>query len=161
FEPTLITVDLVKPAPIRKSVRTNVRFADISIHCPGPFKIGTNVTVAAAAKNPRMNQGRFARAPESASIPPPLRTPAIARVNGTIQSAGGGWIVVPTSTAREPYCSVAPTTELVSWIASAAHAPNCVSLKANKCPTGGKMTNATALRKNTTARATEISCGFA
>ena len=42
----------------------------------------------------------------------------------TIYSARASFTVVPTASATAPYLAAAPTTELVSWIASAAHRPN-------------------------------------
>jgi len=49
---------------------------------------------------------------------------AVASASGTIHSARASFTVVPITNACGPYFVVAPTTELVSWIASAAQSPN-------------------------------------
>ena len=43
---------------------------------------------------------------------------------GTIHMARASFTVVPTASATAPYFAAAPTTELVSWMASADHNPN-------------------------------------
>src|ERR1035438_6638151 len=63
--------------------------------------------------------------------------------NGTIQSARASFTVVPTANATAPYFAEAPTTELVSWIARAAHNPNWVCESFNQIPMAGKVSSAT------------------
>ena len=76
-------------------------------------------------------------------------------------SARANFTVVAICNASAPYCIPAPTTELVSWIASAAHRPNCVCDKPNVCPSTGNRKMAIALSKNTVTIATVTSGAFA
>src|SRR5690348_9298854 len=71
---------------------------------------------------------------------------AVAIDSVTIHRARASFTVVPTASAPAPYLAAAPTTELVSWIARAAHNPNCVCVNFNADPMGGKISRATELR---------------
>ena len=86
---------------------------------------------------------------------------AATMASGTIHRARVSLTVVPTASAVGPYLALAPTTELVSWIASAAHSPNCVSVKCTRWPTSGNNSSATELRTNTVPSETLISSSFA
>jgi hypothetical protein len=68
----------------------------------------------AARQKKAMNQGHWMRAFA-------FRLTAVARDSGTIHRARAHLTVVPTRSAAAPYFVAAPTTELVSWIARAAH----------------------------------------
>src|SRR5205807_7619778 len=63
--------------------------------------------------------------------------------------------------ARGPYFAAAPTTELVSWMASAAHNPNCVWVSLKAAPMAGKISSAMELRTNTVPSETAISSSVA
>ena len=65
-----------------------------------------------------------------------------------IHSARVSLTVVAICNASWPYAAPAPTTELVSCMAIAAHMPNCCWLSPSASPTGGKTNRATALRTN-------------
>src|SRR5260370_36649326 len=71
---------------------------------------------------------------------------AVARANGTIQRARASFTVVPMTKACAPYLVAAPTTELGSWIASAAHSPNCDCDRCSAFPIGGKISRAIEFR---------------
>src|ERR1700694_4712342 len=88
-------------------------------------------------------------------------TAAVTSASGTIHSARANLTVVPTIKADGPYLEAAPTTELVSWIASAAHRPNCGSVMCSAQPISGKMMSATELRIKTVPSETAISCSSA
>src|ERR1039458_3723627 len=70
-------------------------------------------------------------------------TAAVPIDKGTIQSARASFTVVPTANATAPYLAEAPTTELVSWIAKAAHNPNWICESFNQRPMLGKVSSAT------------------
>ena len=85
----------------KKRVTTKARFATLETRCPTGWKMGTNVTSAAATRKPRTNHGWLAMLRLS---PPSLRpchceSPS---VRGTIHSARASFTVVATSTAFPP-----------------------------------------------------------
>ena len=86
---------------------------------------------------------------------------AVAITSGTIHSARASFTVVPTASAVGPYFAPAPTTELVSWIASAAHNPNCVCEKCMRWPMSGNSRSATEFSTNTVPSDTAISSSLA
>src|SRR5215472_948323 len=86
-----------------------------------------------------------------------LLSAATASVRGTIQSARVSFTVVATARATLPYFAAAPTTELVSWIASADQIPNWLCERASRCPTKGNKNRAIAFRMNTVPRETAMS----
>ena len=110
--PTLFRVAGVRLAPMQNKVSTKVRLATASTQCPGVRAAGIHVTIAAAIKKPKINQGRLAL-PAAPFSPRAKRKPQ-AYVTGTIHSARANFTVVPICRASFPYCKVAPTTELVS-----------------------------------------------
>src|SRR6266404_3035053 len=85
------------------------------------------------------------------------RASAVTTVMGTIHRARASLTVVPTASATAPYLAAAPTTELVSWMASAAHSPNCDWLSLKKPPMNGKVSNATEFRTKIVPSETAIS----
>ncbi len=134
---------------------TRTRFAPAATASPAGRSAGNDVTIAAMSTNPTRNHGSFAadvpRSPVRRARAHPMTS-----ATGTIQSARASFTVVATSTAFPPQVVAAPTTELVSWIASAANRPNPSSSRPARCPSGGNTTSATALRRNTVASATEM-----
>jgi hypothetical protein len=78
---------------------------------------GKYVPATAARQKSRINHGHLIRDLLFFKI-------ATANATGTIHSALASLIVVPIINAWEPYFAVAPTTELVSWMARADHNPN-------------------------------------
>src|SRR5437763_13328530 len=88
-------------------------------------------------------------------------TAAVTMHKGTIHSARASFTVVATTVAASPYLCAAPTNELVSWIASAAHNPNCCCDRCNVIPITGKMRSAMELRMKTVPSDTDISSSFA
>jgi len=93
------------------------------------------VLATAAKQKNKINQGQRMWLFERFRAAAPIAT-------GTIQSARVSFTVVPTTSATGPYRAVAPTTELVSWMARAAHNPNCVCVKCRNQPSGGKIRSA-------------------
>ena len=89
------------------------------------------------------------------------RAMAVATESGTIQSARANFTMVATASASTPYFAAAPTTELVSWIASAAHSPNCVCVSLSPAPIAGKISSATEFNTNTVPSDTAISSSLA
>src|SRR5664279_682320 len=84
-------------------------------------------------------------------------TAAVAIDKGTIQSARASFTVVPTANATAPYLAEAPTTELVSWIAKAAHNPNWVCERFNQRPIMGNVSSATEFNTKIVPSETDIS----
>jgi len=82
-----------------------------------PLSEGSSVFNRAATQKNRMNQGHWTRALL-------FRAKAVTRERGTIQRARASLTVVPMASAVGPYLAVAPTTELVSWMARADQRPN-------------------------------------
>src|SRR5665213_4241313 len=115
---------------------------------------GTYVASKAAKQKYRMNHGQLILVLLFFNI-------AAVMASGTIQSARGSLTVVPTARAVGPYLALAPTTELVSWMASAAQRPNWVSVKCTRWPMRGKSSSATELSTNTVPSETLISSSFA
>src|SRR5208283_6176513 len=97
-----------------------------------------------------MNQGHWMR------VLLPL-TAAVPRDKGTIHRARASFTVVPTASAAAPYFAEAPTTELVSWIASAAQSPNWLCDSFSITPMVGKVSSAMELSRNTVPSDTDIS----
>src|SRR6202167_1097721 len=93
------------------------------------------VLATAAKQKNKINQGQRMRLFERFRAAAPIAT-------GTIHSARVSFTVVPTTSATGPYRAAAPTTELVSWMARAAHNPNCVCVKCRNQPSGGKIRSA-------------------
>src|SRR5215469_5141783 len=60
-----------------------------------------------------------------------------------------------------PYFAHAPTTELVSWIASAAHNPNCDCASFNAVPIAGNVSSATEFSRKIVPSETDISSSVA
>src|SRR5215469_7827594 len=102
----------------------------------------------------RMNQGHWMRALL-------FRETAVTIDKGTIHRARASLTVVPTANAAAPYFAVAPTTELVSWIASADHSPNCDWLICSAVPIAGNRNRATEFRIKTALSETAISSSLA
>ena len=75
------------------------------------------VLKTAARQKKKMNQGQRMLALL-------LFATAVPTESGTIHRARANLTVVPTARATAPYFAVAPTTELMSWIASADQRPN-------------------------------------
>src|ERR1700752_2273628 len=90
-----------------------------------------------------------------------LSVNAVTTDKGTIQRARASLTVVPTASAMGPYLAVAPTTELVSWMASADQSPNCDWVMCRAKPTSGKRKSATELRMKTAPSETAISSSLA
>ena len=88
-------------------------------------------------------------------------TAAVPMRQGTIQSARASFTVVPTASATAPYLAAAPTTELVSWIASAAHNPNWVCESFNHRPIVGNVSKATEFSTKMVPSETDISSSVA
>src|SRR6267154_5704335 len=88
-------------------------------------------------------------------------TAAVTMHNGTIQRARASFTVVAITVAVSPYLCAAPTTELVSWIASAAHNPNCCCERCRAIPITGKMRSAIEFKMNTVPKEIDISSSFA
>src|SRR5664280_294906 len=88
-------------------------------------------------------------------------TAAVAIDKGTIQSARASFTVVPTANATAPYLAEAPTTELVSWIAKAAHNPNWVCERSNQRPIAGNVSSATEFNTKIVPSETDISSSVA
>src|SRR3954462_1485663 len=88
-------------------------------------------------------------------------TAAVAMHSGTIHSARANLTVVAITVAASPYLCAAPTTELVSWIASAAHNPNCGCERCSDIPIRGKISSAIEFRIKTVPSETDISSSFA
>src|SRR3974390_3813211 len=86
---------------------------------------------------------------------------AAATVIGTIHSARASFTVVPPARAAPPYLAPAPTTELVSWIASAAHSPNCGCDSFIAVPIAGKVNKATEFSRKIVPSETDISSSVA
>src|SRR5207342_1076381 len=82
---------------------------------------------------------------------------AVASASGTIHNARASFTVVAVTSASFPYREAAPTTELVSWIASAAHNPNCDCERSSPAPIEGKMSSAIEFRIKTVPSDTAIS----
>src|ERR1039458_5181432 len=88
-------------------------------------------------------------------------TAAVPIDKGTIQSARASFTVVPTANATAPYLAEAPTTELVSWIAKAAHNPNWVCESFNQRPIAGNVSSATEFNTKIVPSETDISSSVA
>src|SRR6516225_3087977 len=101
-----------------------------------------------------MNHGHWMR------VLLPILT-AVATVTGTIHSARASFTVVPTTRAAMPYFAHAPTTELVSWIASAAHNPNCDCDSFKAVPITGNVSSATEFSRKIVPSETDISSSVA
>src|SRR5262245_51571394 len=101
-----------------------------------------------------MNQGYF-------TLTSLRRNQDAAMLSGTIQSARTSFTVVAIASAAAPYSVEAPTTELVSWIASAAQSPNCSAFNPSHLPMIGKVSSAQALRVKTAPSDTDISSSLA
>src|SRR5665213_3265075 len=108
---------------------------------------GTYVASKAAKQKYRMNHGQLILVLLFFNI-------AAVMASGTIQSARVSLTVVPTASAVGPYLALAPTTELVSWMARAAHSPNCVSVKCTRWPMRGNTRRATEFSTKTVPRET-------
>ena len=76
---------------------------------------------------------------------------------GIIQSALDSFTVVATVSASFPYAEAAPTTELVSWMATALQIPNWDSVRLKKWPIVGKVSKAIEFRRNITPSEIEMS----
>ena len=108
----------------------------------------------AAKQKKRMNQGQWMRALLFLAI-------AVPTDSGTIPRARASLTVVPTASATAPNFAVAPTTELVSWMASAAQRPNWVWVRCSAVPIAGNASKATGLSRNTGPRETAIPSSLA
>lgn len=93
----------------------------------------------------------------------PLLLWIIAVINdkGIIHKALSSFTVVAMCKAISPYFCEAPTTELVSCIAIAAHNPNCSWVMDNKCPRTGNINRAIELSKNMILRDIDVSSSSA
>ena len=80
---------------------------------------------------------------------------------GTIHKARASFTVVPTASATAPYFADAPTTELVSCMASAAHSPNWVCESFSINPMAGKVSSAIELSRKIVPSETDISSSVA
>src|SRR5947199_9115058 len=99
-----------------------------------------------------MNQGHWIDRCDARCAVPCIRLRrvyAVASVSGTIHNALANFTVVATASALLPYFAPAPTTELVSWLASAAHNPNCDSLNRSMRPQGGNSMRPSAVNRET------------
>src|SRR5262245_45421361 len=101
-----------------------------------------------------MNQGHLIFAPLRLQM-------AVAKATGAIHKARASLTVVATESAAAPYLIPAPTTELVSWIASAAQRPNCFAVSPTALPIAGNINNAIELRMKTVPSETDISSSVA
>src|SRR5229473_2856886 len=144
--PTSFNVAREMPLPMRNSVAVSPSRPRVK----SPFEKCANPDIyvmrtAARTKN-AMNQGNWMRLLPSllaGSFRERLRLiAAVARASGTIHRARASFTVVPMTRAWGPYFVAAPTTELVSWIASAAHSPNCDCERWSAFPIGGKISRA-------------------
>ena len=101
--PTVRMASRLSPAPMRKRVSTRARLAARATRWPAPCSAGTQVTRAAMARKPAMNQGFFTGGASATAswlrlawiIPMPM-------VTGTIQRARASFTVVATSRACLP-----------------------------------------------------------
>ena len=122
---------------------------------------GTTVTRAATATKPTRNHGSFTagfRALARAARARPADDERDRHDPERRARASRSWPPRrPSARTRSPR----PTTELVSWIASAANRPNPSSSSPARCPSGGNTTSATALRRKTVASATEMDSDLA
>src|SRR5947208_5686253 len=82
---------------------------------------------------------------------------AAASATGAIHNDRASLTVVATASATAPYFIPAPTTELVSWMASAAHNPNCCCVSPTALPITGNRINAAEFKMKTVAREIDIS----
>ena len=90
-----------------------------------------------------------------------LKMNEVTRAKGIIHKARVSFIVVATFRASSPYAAPAPTTELVSCMAMAAHVPNSCWLMFKAWPITGKTNNAMAFNIKMVPNATDISLSFA
>ena len=127
------------PLPIRKSVTVKPTLAMRVSKPKAGAAWGNKVLHSAARQNSPINHGHFifVFAPQATAAP---------AANGTIHNARASFTVVPITSATAPYLAAAPTTELVSWMASAAHSPNCCCVRCSAAPMAGKISSATELR---------------
>src|SRR5271167_1096761 len=88
-------------------------------------------------------------------------TAAVPRDKGTIHRARANFTVVPTASAATPYFAEAPTTELVSLMASAAHRPNWLCESFSITPIAGKVSSAIELSRKIVPSETDISSSVA
>src|SRR5271169_4637513 len=101
-----------------------------------------------------MNHGHWMRVllPLTAAVPIDI---------GTIHRARASFTVVPTASATAPYLADAPTTELVSWMANAAHNPNWLWESCSSRPMVGKVSSATEFSRKIVPSETDISSALA
>src|SRR5579862_4673486 len=152
--PTLRSVSRFNPVPIKNSVTVSPSFPTWFSKPKIRPNEGSSVFSSAARQKNKMNHGHWIFALV-------FKTIAVTTDSGTIHSARASFTVVPTASASAPYFAVAPTTELVSWMASADHNPNCDWLMCSAHPITGNRNSATEFRMNTVPSATAISSSLA
>src|SRR5215469_937591 len=153
-KPTRCVVFRLSPVPIRNSVTVRPLLPSWLRALKAWFQAGNTVFSRAARQKIKMNHGHWMRALD-------FNVRAVTKDRGTIQSERASLMVVPTANAVGPYLAVAPTTELVSWIANADQSPNWAWVMCSRDPMKGKRNNATELRMNTDPKATAISSSLA
>ena len=117
--PTARMVSIDSDAPMKNIVNVRKRLAmpDMMVPTCGTLS-RTNVFRSIAMMKYRMNHGIV----NLLSLL--LKMNDVTSAKGMIHNALVSLIVVAICRASSPYAAPAPTTELVSWIAIAAHVPN-------------------------------------
>ncbi len=144
--PTSFSVAREMPLPMRNSVAVRPSRPRVKNVLVAEGSAGRYVLASAARTKSPMNQGNWMWG----RLPPLAGTfwkrlclmAAVASAKGTIQRARASFTVVPMTRACAPYFVAAPTTELVSWIASAAQSPNYDCERWSALPIGGKISRA-------------------
>lgn len=143
------------PQPIRKRVALRACLEQVTMPDETAAGMSSQVLASIARMKNRMNHGM------EIFFPFFLKIKVVAMAIGIIQSARVSFTVVATLRASSPYAAPAPTTELVSWIAMAAHVPNCSWLIPSQCPIAGKMSSAAAFSVKTVAMESVVSSSSA
>ena len=123
LKPTLLRTSTESDAPIKKSVIVSIlramRLMPFPIVTPHSLFSSKYVFMSIAPTKRMMNVGT------ETFLFLLLKIKDVMKAIGTIHRARVSLMVVAICNASSPYAAPAPTTELVSCIAIAAHVPNC------------------------------------
>lgn len=119
FTPTCFTVLSDRLAPMKKRVSTNPFFASQTSESLTEWLRPQYVLITIARIKRNINQGMDILLVLSRKMN------IVTNASGIIHNARVSLIRVANFSASGPYASPAPTTDDVSWIAIAAHVPNC------------------------------------
>src|SRR5690606_19758649 len=148
--PTRRMVPMETLEPIKNRLTTISCLAMVYKSANNRSPAGTKLDKQDAKINPTINSGNFI-------VRFPLREEFSIKTisTGIIHKMRSILDMVATFNASSPYFMLAPTTELVSWMATAAQWPNCSWERPNQWPITGKINSAMTFSRNTVPVAME------